>query len=431
MALIFVEEISERLTYTLDFIFKERGLSYDLTNDHHFFANSSVPKLNYSNRTFDSIPQLLPASLIFDEQINVYGINSSIFENEECLAFNEIIDPIASIFYVLSRMEEYTSSLEDIHGRFPASNSILNRFNWLDKAVCDRWAVAFLSFLSREGIVSYSNEKHHVHIVPTFDIDNTFAYKLKSGLRTSLSTIRDFLEQNNARIKERRLVLKGKMKDPYDTFDYILSIIKRGFSARIFWLVGDYSKYDKNITYKNLLHQQLIQKMAKSVTLGLHPSYKSNSYEYFLLNEKERLEAIIGQPIEHSRQHYLKMKIPVTYPSISTMGIQHDYSMGYAEACGFRAGTARPFHWFDLHKNSVSNLLVHPFVYMDGTLHEYLQLTPLEAQKIIQKLYDELQQFGGDLVCIWHNETIGNYGKWEGWNDVLEFTLRLNNTHNE
>lgn len=425
MVLIFVNVISTRLIYTLDFVFKERGLEYTLTNDYQAFADSKVARFNYSERHFEDVVQLVPASLLFDEEIIVYGIHGGMFEEEECMLFNDLIDPLASVFYILSRMEEYTSTIEDEHGRFPAKNSVLHRFGWLEKAICDRWAVAFLKYLAKHELIEFKNKKHKVAICPTFDVDNVYAYQLKTGLRKILSSAKDIIKRDRNRITERKLVLKGNSKDPYDTYDYILSIANRGFKINMFWLVGDYAKYDKNVSFKDVRHQRLIRKMAQKTIIGVHPSYKSNSYEYYLLNEKERLEVILHRLIEHSRQHFLKLKIPITYPSISTMGIKHDYTMGYAECVGFRAGTARAYKWFDLKNNAVSDLTIHPFVYMDGTLNEYLEITPEESMKIIEKLYKEVVKYGGDFMFIWHNETIGNYGKWAGWQDVLEFTLQL------
>jgi len=408
MILLFVEEISTRLIYTLDFVFKVRGLEYTLTNDFNEFENAKVPKLNYSERYFDGILQLPPASLLFDEELTVYGIGSGTFHTEKCLTFNDKVDPLASVFYILSRMEEYMTTAEDEHGRFTAENSVLSRFGWLQKAMCDRWAVDFLSFLHANGLVDFQNKKHAVNILPTFDIDNVFAYQLKHGLRKILSSAKDLMRGDRFRMNERKLVLQGTTKDPYDTYDYILSIADRGFSVNMFWLLGDYAKYDKNVTFKDARHQRLIRKMALKTTVGIHPSYKSNSYEYFLLNEKERLESILNQLVEHSRQHFLKLKLPATYHSISTMGIKHDYTMGYADQVGFRAGTARSFPWFDLRKNSISNLTIHPFAYMDGTLQEYLKLTPSQSKLIIASLFEEVKNYGG----------------------VLEFTLDLNKTEN-
>jgi hypothetical protein len=431
MLQIFVEQISERLIYTLDFVFKSRGLNYTLTNDYHTFLDSSHTKLNYSERYFENITQLIPSSLLFDEELMVYGIHMDLFENEECLKFNETNDPLASIFYILSRMEEYTSTIEDEHGRFQAKNSVLSRFNWLERTVCDRWAEAFLSFLNRKELISYQKEDYTVNIRPTFDIDNAYAYQLKSGLRRLISTARDVLKRDRSRINERMQVLKGAAIDPYDTYDYILSIADRGFEVNIFWLLGDYAKFDKNISFKDARHQRLIRKMDRQTTVGIHPSYKSNSYEYYLLTEKERLEDILNHTVEHSRQHFLKVKIPVTYQAISSMGIKDDYTMGYAEKIGFRAGTARPFKWFDLSKNRTTDLTIHPFAYMDGTLNEYLKLDTTTAMVSIQKLYTEVKNYGGDFLFIWHNETIGNYGKWIGWKTVLEYTLNLNKTENE
>ena len=40
--LIFVENITNRLIYTFDFIFKERDLTYQLTSDKESFINSTL-----------------------------------------------------------------------------------------------------------------------------------------------------------------------------------------------------------------------------------------------------------------------------------------------------------------------------------------------------------------------------------------------------
>lgn len=424
--LIFVDQISERLNYTLDFVFHERGLEYKLINDHLFFEHYEGAKFNYSERHFDDVIQLIPSTLLFDEDLIVYEIHSAIFEKEDCLSFNQTIDPLASIFYVLSRMEEYTSTLEDEHGRFEAKNSLLFRYKWLEKAVCDRWAEAFLKFLASHKLISFKKTPKAIAICPTFDIDNAFAYQWKEGIRRWLSIGKDFLKGNRLRINERKQVTKGARIDPYDTYDYILEIAERGFIVNMFWLLGDYAKYDKNLSFKDVRHQRLIRKMAWKTIVGIHPSYKSNSYEYYLLNEKERLEVILNREVIHSRQHFLKFSVSTTYHILESMGIKHEYSMGYADHIGFRSGTARKHKWFDLNRNRVSEMTIHPFAYMDGTLNEYMELTIDEAKERIEGLYKEVKKYGGDFVFIWHNETIGNYGKWNGWRAVLEHTLALN-----
>ena len=176
MIIVFVEQVSERLIYSLDFIFKERDIYYEITNDASLFEKSTFYKLNYSNLDFEGIFQILPSSLLWDEEIKTYDVTLSKFKSLPCLAFDGDVDPLASIFFVLARMEEYLNLSEDVHGRFLAKYSIQTKFKLLDKVVCDRWAMKIIEVMSEFYLVTLKTEKPTTVIVPTFDIDNTFAY---------------------------------------------------------------------------------------------------------------------------------------------------------------------------------------------------------------------------------------------------------------
>ncbi len=418
MLIIVVDKITPRIKYTLDFIFKLRGLSYKFElNEPKSMELSNVIFYSSVKRKGKWIQQ---AKIITESTIYSQEIGISQFGSEECYSFDDVTDPISSIFYHLTRYEEYTSIKKDQHGRFQFSLSKLSD-NWIEKVMCDRWAEEVISFCG----LNLNRTEGKPLIVPTFDIDNTYAYKLKSGKRKILSTLKDIVKVDGSRLKERRTVNSGS-RDPYDTYSEIREIYGRFPSTRMFWLVGSKGRYDRNISIKNEKHRRLIRKMkAKGLNIGLHPSYASFNDLDKLLQEKSRLAIVVSEKMRSSRQHYLRFELPRTYQILQEAGFEHEYSMGFAERAGFRCGTARSHLWFDLEKNQESKLTVHPFAYMDGTLNEYMQLTISQSKELIRKLYNEVSRFGGEFVFIWHNETIGDYGIWKGWREVLDHSLNL------
>ena len=51
-------------------------------------------------------------------------------------------------------------------------------------------------------------------------------------------------------------------------------------------------------------------------------------------------------------------------------GIAEDYSMGYPDEPGFRAGIARPYYFYDVAEDHQTNLKIFPFQVMDATLYQ-------------------------------------------------------------
>ena len=92
--------------------------------------------------------------------------------------------------------------------------------------------------------------------------------------------------------------------------------------------------------------------------------------------------------------------------------------MGYAEQPGFRAGTSEPFHWYDLAAERKTDLLVFPFAVMDVTLKNYQQMSPQEAQVMLQDLQAYCQTEGLTFCTLWHNSSFSEAHGWAGWWEV-------------
>lgn len=423
--LIYCDFVTERLRYTLQFICTERKVNFKLCNDRHrFFQQTGCAKLVYADYPFDEpFPKIVPANLIFEDVIRKQELSKMEFADSQCLGFDNLADPIASIFYVTSRYEEYLPFPEDEHQRFPSFCSIQHKFSWLHQPIADIWAECILEYI-KSSYPDFVYTKPQSKLLLSFDIDNTFAFKHKNVVQLYGGRLKDFLKGNQQNSALRSQVLNGSAKDPNDTFDQIFTYANNGVKTRIFWHLGDFKKFDRNIAWTNAVHQRLIQKMASKISIGIHPSYASYLNESSVKQERGRLEHILKKPVFHSRQHFLKIRFPNTFQLLHNITIKHDYSIGFADDVGFRLGTARPIQFYNLNTDEVTDLVLHPFIYMDGTLNQYLKLSPEEAVILISRLINEVKIHGGDFVCIWHNDTINDLGIWKGWRSVLEFTIQ-------
>jgi hypothetical protein len=331
-------------------------------------------------------------------------------------------DPLAASFYLITRHEEWVEKSRDIFNRFQPENSILTKYNLLQKPIVNIWANLLAEKL-HEKYPEFSLPKKEFKFISTIDIDNAWAFKNKGSLRTAGALLKSVIKSNLSEFRLRLKVLSGNKNDPYDSYKYIDSVLKGNEDkVKFFFLLGDYGRLDKNVSYKNRALQKLIQKTKEKYDIGIHLSYKSakKKGKKRVKIEKERLEAILKTPINSSRQHFLQLSLPKTYRRLTAAGITEDYTMGYSSQPGFRAGICTPYYFYDLKKEKTTNLLIIPFQVMDGTLHHYLKLSPDEAFATIEKIMHEVKNVGGTFVSLWHNETVNNFGLWEGYQQVFK-----------
>lgn len=330
-------------------------------------------------------------------------------------------DWIASIFWLLSRLEEYGDAwAPDEFGRFNFTQSLLFREGVLQVPVVDYWVRDFERQLTKHfGIIF---PERTARWEPTFDCDLTWAFKHKSFIKQVGGWAKDLVKGNLEAVLLRPQVWMGRQNDPFETYEVIGQLGSAGWKVKVFFPVGDASKYDVQADYQLPEYQLIIQTMKQSnCTIGIHPSFPSMERETLLPMELQRLENILGESVVHSRQHYLRFRLPATYRALAGMGIEEEYSMGYAENTGFRAGTSHPFYWYDLENETVSRMRIHPFCLMDVALRHYRGFnTPAEAIHHALKLLNEVQTTGGIFGTCWHNNSLANKMEWKGWTKVWE-----------
>lgn len=417
---IVVEKITPRIQFVFDCIARFRNdLTIELFTQAEDFPSASYHYI----RSLEVEKGLIASDVLYDEKIEEYDLSKDFFRGEECLAFDRIVDPLAAIFYHLTRMEEYNDENYDAHNRFRSEQSFVFKMNWMRKLMVERWIDVFL--LDYEEIIGETSaKKPPLEMVLTVDIDNTFAFKWKPFFRIIGSYFRDFSRLDFPRIIAKTKTLLKLTKDPYDTYDYIKSIQSKGIRTQLFWLLGDLSPHDRNVSNKSVKHLNFIHSLSKDLAIGLHPSYVSNINLNRLKEEKTILEKAIQSKVIRSRQHFLKLNFPSTYQRNMEVGLEEDFTMGFGDVVGFRVGTLQPFPFFDLTKNQQEDYLIHPFAYMDGTFRDYMHVNQEEAKEIIAELVDEAQLFGGPFIAIWHNESLSDWHNWKGWKSVLEYTIQ-------
>jgi hypothetical protein len=436
MLLFYTEKITPRLKYSAKALLKQLlGLEISIITDKEDYLQSTLPKINYSKNPLQSGIYIQSANLLFEHDIFEQEFHISSTDKGEPLLYSSgkqsqlSFDPFASTFFMLTRYEEYIPFIADEHNRFPAKESLLSKKGKLHLPVVNIWA----NILAEKLLEFYPNlsiKKPAYRFTNTVDIDNAYAYLGKGIMRTFGGIFKDIFSLNFSELAQRTQVLMGNQKDPFETFDHVLSLQEKyGFETIYFALFSTASKYDRNLSLYSPRLQRYLKSINDFCTVGIHPSYRSNNDPKVAEEELLRLEEVLNTDVIHSRQHFIKLSFPETYRNLIDLEIEHDYSMGFAAESGFRAGICTPFTFYDLELEVETKLTVHPFPFMDGTYIYYQQTSPKDALAEILNYIEVYKQYGGEFIPLWHNRIFSEKDPlWKGWNEVYEEMIKAATT---
>ncbi len=424
--LIFAENIGSRFRYATGMVLRNYEGEIQFTVDSNAFESFSGPKMYYGIVVQHEVAlSVTPVEEMWNDLIGPLQVSIGNWQGYHALYFNGSVqfDIFAATFYLLTRYEEYLDIPVDKHHRFEARHSITGNKDVLREPIVDQWRMVFEAEI-KKVFPEVLFRKQIFSSELTIDVDSAFAYRHKGLYRTMGGLAKDFTQLRFGNFIKRLSVLAGVSKDPYETYSYISEIAtSKQRPVTWFFLLSDFSEEDINVPHTNNYFRKLIQRIASTDKVGIHPGYASNDEPGKLPIEKNRLENIIGTSVTNSRQHYLRLRFPSTYQKLIEEKITDDYTMGYSDDIGFRAGTSLAFPWFDLSKNEVTNLMIHPFVAMDTTLNKYLQLSPQESINCCLELKSRIEDTGGNYCLLWHNETISEKAIWKGWRHVFESVI--------
>ncbi len=401
-----------RLRYIAGLIIGDMlGLRWKIVTDKRKIGKN--PVINYSAENIRNSFKISQVPLLFEKEINEQEIKVSTWNGLPVFFSDDSpsdlpFDIFAASFFLVTRYEEYLDFVPDELGRFQASSSVAFKNGFLQIPVIDLWVKELSrSLLKKFQMLTFKGSEYSSLLA--VDADHPFESQEKGFMGGLL----DFRKKEPASNGDR---------DHPDFFEYILQTIKKaGLDAKFFFPVGNNSKYDHNPSWKNERYRSLIRRIAEKYETGLHVSFRASSGYSLMTAEISRLEKILTGDVRSSLTHLVNLDVPHSHRNLIKAGITNEYSMGYPDEPGFRAGTARPFYFYDVMTDEVTGLKIIPFQYSDRSFQKY---PADQIMKFISKLISETRRAGGVFVSSWHISSLSGSEEMLERREVFEYMLR-------
>jgi len=353
----------------------------------------------------------LPSEIIYSN--NPYIVEENIpilYGSTQLTSTNDSItcgiDIFASIFFMLTRWEEYVSLSRDSYGRFKGEDSIAHKHNFLHRPIVNEYIEMLWNMLWSLGFKGM-RKKQNFELILTHDVDHISIPFLEKLLTFGGDLVKRF------DLKKSLWHFTHLFYNPIDSFSFLMSVSEsKGIKSRFYFKAKYLEKSFLGTTVKS--KSRIITLIAeikkRGHIIGFHPDIPTYTNEIKWKEERIEIEDRFKVKLIEGRQHYLMMAIPNTLIIWNNLGMEMDSTLGYHDIEGFRCGTGNKFHLFDFLNRKKLDLLECPLIVMDGTLHVYRSMSIEQARGIIFYYLSLGKKFSMPITLLFHNSI---FASWE------------------
>jgi hypothetical protein len=407
--IIYSPIISARIKYIFSFIFISiLKTEISFTDDKTFFLNSTDFKINYSAEAFADELFFKSKKFLLSKNIENTDFKTAKFADytvpfatkNSALPF----DVFAASFFILSRYEEYLH-YQNSTENFQYKDSFQYKWKILGKPIIDEWALIIKNII-------LSKHQNFKFAPKNFTHQATVNLNLKPNLPTGILARSKHAVSSTFNRKENFLkqVFDNALGFEANT-EKTLANLNENLADNTLFFVGFKSQPETQNTYT----ESFIYLKNKNIGL-LRISQQADKNS---INLKANLK-IINENTDstcNNSQQLNELKLPNDYVNLLSLGLNVDYSMGYTDKIGFRAGTATPFNWFDLQLDKATTLNVKPICICDIALQT---LNKNESIEVLQECIDAVKLVNGPLYSSWQLKSLSKKAQFNKWNTLFE-----------
>lgn len=365
--LIYVPKITPRINYTFRQVCKRiLGFNISFTTKIETFIGFKGVKFSYANQRLGNEIFIQAHGLLSEQGVNDLEISVSEWEGE--LYFLKTsnqsdipYDIFAASFFLLTRYEEYLPHVKNSIGDFPAKESLAYQNNFLTRPIINIWMKKFASIL-KEKFEDAEFDYQKPNLKMLIAVERAYKYRKYGISRSIVGFLSELFRFKLFDLFTRIKTWFRPHNDPYDVYNDLIKMKdKLGFEIFFMFQLGDYSIYTKNINYRKRVYKKLIKSMGDYCETGLLPSHEAILDFDIFKKEIKRFEHIANHELTNIMIKDRAINFPDFYVSLDKTDIENEFSMGYYDRIGFRAGTCTPFLFYDLNLEQASPIKFHPY----------------------------------------------------------------------